>query len=690
MLLFHCRLRDPFQTGAGSCSSTSCMRATSPSSANRLPRSVDHQPLALPPPSSSTAADGGPLLNHSTSVQTGGRSGEHRSVKDDDDALLLDGGWDDVREALLVAESDRDTTVTSLRHALPLPEPGSSSSLAVTNATGGTTGTTESFDDSLQAVPQLSAAFPAAVSVPVSAFSFDPWSDRQPSAFASTFVASLDSSSRHVGASTYTSHAGDEGASVAQRYHLGDTFTGTHYDLGQHAAAVQIPQQYASVPSSSFGLPLQQQQQHSQQRQHWLGSAPAHVLDRAVGGGGPAAHHANTPVSSQPFDYRDGHGPPVPLHQHLAPYSPSEPSYDRNTGGLDRRLPQRAGSTTDHQRHSYQRPPSGALAFAPKPPNAASRRPAQPPTPAAPLHVRRLAADRTASAKPGLAAGPSPPSSSSARPPAGLKLRSGLPERTSYAMWIGSAFLEYRSRVKPFADKVLIAADVPADATEAELWAFFLKLPPLVPSQGGGNGLQSVHLIARRVPVSEFSLCGLPCSHAFRLRRSQCAFLNLDTEAHLLHTIAHSHGLLLRPHDPKCKPFVCRLRRVEDDAKSGVGAQRGGGLHRAWVAETKERLLLSPQKQQSRQQSQPPRFDSHDGVDDESGRRSVDSTSTNSTDSEFFKEHFPKVSGALRRLLPLDARLMRLDRDCSGILFSRHTIGSTSSSQSSTVTGAHR
>ncbi|KAI5476596.1 hypothetical protein MNV49_007483 [Pseudohyphozyma bogoriensis] len=31
--------------------------------------------------------------------------------------------------------------------------------------------------------------------------------------------------------------------------------------------------------------------------------------------------------------------------------------------------------------------------------------------------------------------------------------------------------------------------------------------------------------------------------------------------------------------------MVCRVRQRDDDAKSGVGAQRGGGVHKKWVRE---------------------------------------------------------------------------------------------------------
>ncbi|KAK4046725.1 hypothetical protein OIO90_006456 [Microbotryomycetes sp. JL221] len=199
----------------------------------------------------------------------------------------------------------------------------------------------------------------------------------------------------------------------------------------------------------------------------------------------------------------------------------------------------------------------------------------------------------------------------SLKPPVGLKLRSGLPERTTYAMWVGN---------------------IPTDSSEQELWSFFSTRPPL-PKRPGGLGLQSIHLIAR----------------------SQCAFLNLDSEDHLFHMITQSHGTMLRPNDNRCKPLVCRVRRTEDDAKSGVGAQRGGGLHKAWVkkngiendgltnevtpfdTDTDESMVArgvtSSLDTETRIQV---------GHELESERDSIESTGSGSTDSGFFSKHFPK------------------------------------------------
>lgn len=52
---------------------------------------------------------------------------------------------------------------------------------------------------------------------------------------------------------------------------------------------------------------------------------------------------------------------------------------------------------------------------------------------------------------------------------------------------------------------------------------------------------------------------------------------------HLQHSIAVSNGVPLRPRDPRCKDLVCRVRKRDEEAKTGVGAQRIGGMHTAFV-----------------------------------------------------------------------------------------------------------
>ncbi|GAA5927206.1 hypothetical protein JCM3775_002478 [Rhodotorula graminis] len=134
------------------------------------------------------------------------------------------------------------------------------------------------------------------------------------------------------------------------------------------------------------------------------------------------------------------------------------------------------------------------------------------------------------------------------------------PTHSPHALWVGN---------------------VPSDASHAELWQFFKSRPTpqqcgVVVSPGASpfvdletNGVESIHLIAR----------------------SNCAFVNYLTPLHLRHAIAVSNGVALRPDDLRAKKLVCRVRHQGDDARTGVGAQRQGGMHKAFVREQQARMV---------------------------------------------------------------------------------------------------
>ncbi|KAI0064131.1 hypothetical protein BV25DRAFT_1823679 [Artomyces pyxidatus] len=121
---------------------------------------------------------------------------------------------------------------------------------------------------------------------------------------------------------------------------------------------------------------------------------------------------------------------------------------------------------------------------------------------------------------------------------------------------------------------VMWAGNVPSDATHDELWRFFNQsLSPQEPSSPGAapdeasGGVLSIFLISR----------------------SNCAFVNFETEAHLSAATNRFNGKQLRPNDPRCPRLVCRIRRQTDDLRAGVGGQRGIGMHTKWIKEQKEK-----------------------------------------------------------------------------------------------------
>lgn len=124
---------------------------------------------------------------------------------------------------------------------------------------------------------------------------------------------------------------------------------------------------------------------------------------------------------------------------------------------------------------------------------------------------------------------------------------------------------------------VMWVGNVPSDATPDELRAFFNRpLPPQYTSQSSESpnlpqvygGVSSVFLIAR----------------------SNCAFVNFESEVQLKAAVERFHGKPVRPDNPPCPRLVCRVRRRTDDLKAGVGVQRGNGMHVKWVKEQRERV----------------------------------------------------------------------------------------------------
>ncbi|PFH51223.1 hypothetical protein AMATHDRAFT_47252 [Amanita thiersii Skay4041] len=115
-------------------------------------------------------------------------------------------------------------------------------------------------------------------------------------------------------------------------------------------------------------------------------------------------------------------------------------------------------------------------------------------------------------------------------------------------------------------DWVMWAGNVPSDASEDELWQFFGQLPTQFHS---GDSAPS------------------PVVSVFIINRSNCAFINFDTKAHLDEAIEYFNGLPLRPNDSRCPKLVCRVRKKDDDLRAGVGGQRGMGMHTKWIKEQK-------------------------------------------------------------------------------------------------------
>lgn len=137
---------------------------------------------------------------------------------------------------------------------------------------------------------------------------------------------------------------------------------------------------------------------------------------------------------------------------------------------------------------------------------------------------------------------------------------------------------------------VMWVGNVPDDTTHDEVWKFLTR-PSSVsePPESVDNGVLSIFLISR----------------------SNCAFVNYNTEESLQLAIARFHGKQLHPHELRCPRLVCRARRKEDDLRAGVGGQRGMGVHTRYVKE---------QREMEKQEEAPSEDDRDSSLPSQSGR----------------------------------------------------------------------
>jgi len=183
---------------------------------------------------------------------------------------------------------------------------------------------------------------------------------------------------------------------------------------------------------------------------------------------------------------------------------------------------------------------------------------------------------------------------------------------------------------------VMWAGNVPSDATNEELWKFF-NTPPDSSEKTTEEyaGVSSVFLIAR----------------------SNCAFANFDTEAHLNAAITRFNGRKIRPDDPKCPSLVCRVRKKTDDLRAGVGGQRGVGLHTKWIQEQKQKARMdgkSPVDGVTQGTSNLSLTSDEEGDVGGDGNRSLERSSGSgsfaSTTSGILAQYFPKRYFILKSL----------------------------------------
>ncbi|KAJ6464666.1 YT521-B-like domain-containing protein [Mycena vitilis] len=130
---------------------------------------------------------------------------------------------------------------------------------------------------------------------------------------------------------------------------------------------------------------------------------------------------------------------------------------------------------------------------------------------------------------------------------------------------------------------VMWAGNVPSDAGHDELWRFFTQRPDDAAGSTSTSAASSVSGGSSSNGDAVNGAGGSGVLSIFLISRSSCAFVNYETEVHLLAAIARFNGVPLRAADPRCARLVCRARRKDDDLRAGVGGQRGMGMHSRWV-----------------------------------------------------------------------------------------------------------
>jgi hypothetical protein len=112
--------------------------------------------------------------------------------------------------------------------------------------------------------------------------------------------------------------------------------------------------------------------------------------------------------------------------------------------------------------------------------------------------------------------------------------------------------------------------NVPSDATHDELWRFFNQQTERPAGDPEETGVLSIFVISR----------------------SSCAFVNYKSHFFLQEAVSRFNGVPLRSNNSRCPRLVCRVRRLDDDLKAGVGGQRGLGMHAKWVKEKGKKRVL--------------------------------------------------------------------------------------------------
>ncbi|EJT98829.1 hypothetical protein DACRYDRAFT_101823 [Dacryopinax primogenitus] len=207
---------------------------------------------------------------------------------------------------------------------------------------------------------------------------------------------------------------------------------------------------------------------------------------------------------------------------------------------------------------------------------------------------------------------------------------------------------------------VMWVGNVPHDATHDELWRYFNQLVPVQPFAPPVPGATQTSTPGQGGPAHTAEDQPGGVSSVFLISRSNCAFVNFNSESHLERAVAFFNNKPIRPNDPRCPRLVCRVRRKDDDLRAGVGGQRGVGIHTRWVKEQREKeseelqdATLGMGGKLGEDDDQPPDTPTRQKTLGHQGS----SGSFTSTNSSFLQKYFPKRYFILKSLTQFDLNL---------------------------------
>lgn len=265
-----------------------------------------------------------------------------------------------------------------------------------------------------------------------------------------------------------------------------------------------------------------------------------------------------------------------------------------------------------------------------------------PPSPSqtVPIPPRRSSQPQSSAPKPTVGLRTTPPSPFSPTP-------SEFPTQPSLASPTGNTPSGHTATPVPRSQWAMWVGNVPADATNEELFQFFSQSHPDTSPDDSHS------------PPSTLNPTSGGVTSVFLIGRSNCAFVNFESQQQLESATTAFNGRRLREGDARGPRLVCRVRKQDDDGHAGVTGQRQSGIHSQWVRERETRARkpkagASPTLRGVTVEDITSQLRFLTRVVDATGRKPgevlSDPGSFESTTSSFLSKHFPQRYFILKSL----------------------------------------